>query len=176
MLDIENCLIVVIDVQEKLNLAVNLYVENVLKITKASSLLEIPVIVTEQYPKGLGSTVNEIKQSVKNALYVEKTSFSAYLNEDFVKCLQNFNRKQIIIFGIETHICVYQTICDLIKHGYEVYFVKDASASRNNEEANVATELIKKSGAFVTSTEIVLFELIKTSRHPKFKEIQNLIK
>ena len=178
MLNIEDSLIVIIDIQEKLNKSVKEFspLKNAVKIAKASSILNVPVLVTEQYPKGLGYTLDELKKELTDAIYIEKNSFSACLNQDFQNMLKHIKRKQIIIFGIETHICVYQTICDLINLGYDVYFVKDASASRNKMEFDIGVDLINKSGAFVTSTEIVLFELIKTAQHPKFKEIQALIK
>ncbi len=179
MLDISNSVVVVIDLQEKLVNAVGKYspTSNAAKITKAASILNIPTIVTEQYPQGLGTTISEIKDTLNSdTKYIEKTSFSAYLTPDFVEYLSNLNKKQVVIFGIEAHICVYQTICDLLDKGYEVYFVKDASASRNKYEFKTGVELIKQNGAKATCTEIILFEWLKTSKHPNFKEIQALIK
>lgn len=179
MLDTSNSVVIVIDLQEKLVNAVGKYspTNKASKITKAASILNIPTIVTEQYPQGLGETVTELKESLGlDTNYIEKASFSACLTPDFVEHLTNLNRKQVVIFGIEAHICVYQTICDLLDEDYEVYFVKDASASRNKYEFKTGVELIKQNGAKVTCTEIVLFEWLKTSKHPNFKEIQALIK
>ena len=177
MLNIEDSLVLVIDIQEKLVKAVSKYspVEKACKITKAANILNIPTIVTEQYPKGLGDTVEEIKNTTK-ADYIEKTTFSAYSTKEVAKIIKKYGKKQIIIFGIEAHICVYQTVCELIENGYEVYFIKDASASRNKYEFKTGCELIKQKGGFVTCCEIVLFEWLKSSKHPNFKEIQSLIK
>lgn len=179
MLDIENSVVVIIDIQEKLVNAVGKYspVEKACKIAEAAKILDIPVIVTEQYPQGLGATVPELKESLsKNAVFIEKTAFSAVLTPEFVQNLEATGRKQIVIFGIEAHICVHQTICDLIACGYEVYIVKDASASRNKYEFKTGIDLIKQNGAKVSCCEIVLFEWLKTSRNSNFKQVQALIK
>lgn len=179
MLNIEDSVVVIIDIQDKLVNAVGKYspVEKACKIAQAANILEIPVIVTEQYPQGLGETVSSLKESLPNdTVFIEKSSFSALLTDEFKEQLKSTHKKQVIIFGIEAHICVHQTICDLIKCGYEVYIVKDASASRNKYEFKTGIELIKQNGAKVTCTEIVLFEWLKTSKHPNFKAVQALIK
>ena len=177
MLDIDKSIVVAIDLQEKLIDMTGKYspVDNSLKIIRAANTLDIPVLITEQYPKGLGSTVAEIKDNC-SASYIEKTTFSAYRTDDFAKAIKDTGKSQIVIFGIEAHICVYQTIYDLIDAGYEVYFIKDCSASRNKFEFKTGVDLIRQIGAKVTCTEIVLFEWLKTSKHPNFKEIQALIK
>ena len=107
---------------------------------------------------------------------IEKTGFSALLTPEFTEKLNAAGKKQVVIFGIEAHICVYQTICDLIERGYEVYFLKDCSASRNKYEFKTGVDLIKQCGAKVTCCEIVLFEWLRTSKHPDFKSVQALIK
>ena len=177
MLNTEDSLVLVIDIQEKLVNAVGKYspVEKARKIIQAADILKVPVIFTEQYPKGLGETVNELKVSA-DATHLEKTSFSAYSTREISEKIKEYGKKQIVIFGIEAHICVYQTICELIENGYEVYFVKDASASRNKYEFKTGCELIKQKGGYVTCCEILLFEWLKSSKHPNFKEIQSLIK
>ena len=177
MLNIEDSVVVVIDLQEKLVKAVGKYspVDAACKVLKTASILNIPTIITEQYPKGLGETVPEVMDCA-NAKYLEKTTFSAYSTPEFKNELKATKKKQVVIFGIEAHICVYQTVCELIDKGYDVYFVKDASASRNKYEFKTGVELIKQIGAKVTCSEIVLFEWLKTSKHQNFKEIQALIK
>lgn len=179
MLNIEDSLIVIIDIQEKLVNAVGKYspVDKVCKIAQTGKILGIPTIITEQYPKGLGETVQPLKEALgEDYQYVEKKSFSTLLTPEFVEKLENIRRKQIVIMGIEAHICVYQTICDLIDRGYEVYFVKDGSASRNKYEFKTGVDLIRQVGAKVTCCEIVLFEWLKTSAHENFKPVQALIK
>ena len=138
---------------------------------EAANILNIDTVITEQYPKGLGSTIEPIN-AITSFKTIEKTTFSALQTPEFNHKLN----KDIIIFGIETHICVYQTVMDLINNSHNVYVVADCSASRNDLNHNTALELMKQAGAKITTLEIVLFEYLKSSKHPNFKEIQALIK
>ncbi len=180
MLNIENSILIIIDIQEKLVKAAKegeICAKNSAKLLKAANILNIPTIITEQYPKGLGKTVTEISQEMTTGTTViEKSSFSAMLEPEFNKHTIQTDRKQVILCGIETHICVLQTAQDLIKSGFEVYIVRDGVSSRSTDERDIGLELAKQYGAKITGTEIVLFELLKTSKHPNFKEIQALIK
>lgn len=180
MLNIEDSILIIIDIQEKLINAANkgdICAINAAKLANAASILNIPTIITEQYPKGLGKTSHFIIQKLPKKSYIfEKTSFSI-MNEHEIKTkLESFNQKQIILCGIETHICVLQTAIDLLKSDYKVHIVKDAVSSRKYEEYEIGLELLKQYGAKITSLEIVLFEWLKSSKHPHFKEIQALIK
>lgn len=174
----DNSLILIIDVQEKLlNMVKDLNVQkNAEIIAKAARTLNIPVIITEQYPKGLGNTIQEIKNALPNAIYVEKTHFSAYKEEAFAEILRNQHKKQIIIFGIETHICVLQTAFELINNGYEVFVAQDACASRTEHNNSAALKRLLHAGAQIVTTEMVIFELLQSSKNPNFKELQSLIK
>jgi len=180
MLNIEDSALVIIDIQEKLVSASKYGLEtatNMTKIAKTANILQIPTVVTEQYPKGLGQTVAELNDALPEKTYkVEKASFSAMLESEFAGKIRTLGKKQIVIGGIETHICVLQTAADLIKEGFEVYIVKDCCASRNKKEYKAGLELMMQYGAKLTCTEIVLFEWLKTSKHPNFKAIQALIK
>lgn len=183
MLNIEDSVLVVIDIQDRLVLASKYGVEvaNAMsKAARAASVLGIPTVVTEQYPKGLGHTVPQLQESFdENTFITEKAAFSAMLEPEFAEKIQelkNAGKKQIIIGGIETHICVLQTAHDLMKEGFEVYVLKDACASRNKAEYKTGLELLKQYGAKITCLEITLFEWLKTSKNPKFKEVQALIK
>ncbi|MCM1340104.1 MAG: hydrolase [Muribaculaceae bacterium] len=183
MLNSKDSALVIIDIQDRLVLASKYGTEvaqNMAKVSKAAQLLEIPTIVTEQYPQGLGATVPVIKETLnKNAFITEKTAFSAMLEPAFaqkIKELKELGRKQIVIGGIETHICVLQTAADLINEGFEVYIIKDACASRNKSEYKTGLELLKQYGAKITCVEIALFEWLKNAKHPQFKNIQALIK
>ena len=173
-----NCIIVIIDIQEKLvNIIKDSTIkENAVHIAKTANILNIPVLITEQYPKGLGSTIQDIKDSVCNAVYIEKTNFNAFSEQKFKEYISNTNKKQIIIFGIETHICVLQTIYDILNKGFDIFLVENASGSRNDKDKEIAIERLRKAGCEIVTTEMVIFELLKSSRHPKFKEIQALIK
>lgn len=180
MLNIEDSVLVIIDVQEKLVKAANNGIncaENNAKLAKAAKILDIPLIITEQYPKGLGLTVQEILDNTSaDTSKIEKSAFSAFKEQPFRDKIQSLKRKQVVICGIEAHICVLQTASDLLKAGYEVYLVKDCASSRKIEEYNTGLELAHQYGVNITCLEIVLFEWLKTSKHPNFKEIQALIK
>ncbi|MBQ9149581.1 isochorismatase family protein [bacterium] len=174
MFAIEDTSIVCIDIQEKL---VNMLSDSETiakkceKLMNAAAILNIDTIITEQYPKGLGSTIEPIS-AITSFKTIEKTTFSALRTPEF-----NFKlKKNVVIFGIETHICVYQTVLDLLEKGHDVYVVCDCCASRSKLNYNVSLELMKQFGAKVTTLEIVLFEFLKSSKHENFKEIQALIK
>ncbi len=171
-------LIVFIDVQEKLvkMLQNKSAAINAVKIAKAAHILNIPCVVTEQYPKGLGTTLPEINDVLPEACRIEKTFFSVYNEKTFSDLLKSNNKKQIVLLGIETHICVLQTAFDLIKAGYEVFVVQDASASRTEENNQAALRRLIHSGVQIITVEMLLFELLKTSKNQYFKEVQALIK
>ncbi len=170
--------VVVIDIQQKLAKIVK--DDNILKnsriIAKSADLLNIPVIVSEQYPSGLGKTIDSVSEVLHNAFYIEKTDFSLFSDIAFQNHLKSINKKQVILFGIETHICVLQTAFDLLTAGYEVFIVEDASDSRKESNKNAALIRLSHAGAQIVTTEMVVFEWLKNSKHHNFKEIQALIK
>ena len=178
---IENMILLVLDIQERL-MPVIKNNERIVRYTdiliKACKELDIPVIYTEQYPKGLGETVLEIKNSLNDAKakYFSKNSFSAYavIKEEVLK-LKDKGKTSIIVAGVETHICVYQTIKDL-KGDFEILVPFETVGSRNPENYKDGLDLIKEMGASITNVETILFDLIKTSEHPSFKMISKLIK
>ena len=180
ILNSENSLILIIDVQEKLLNAV--FNKQTLEkkaeiIAKTSKILNIPTIVTEQYPKGLGGTIVSVKNSLDtSAEFFEKNSFSALDNAEVWDAIKAYGKKQIIVFGIETHICVNQTVYALKEAGYEVYVIKDACGSRCEDEYTAGLERMKSNGAEILTTEIALFEWLRGAKHPNFKEVQSLIK
>lgn len=180
ILNIEDSVVMIIDVQEKLLNAVFNKASLEKKATtlaNTAKILGIPVIVTEQYPKGLGATVETLREVLpENTQYFEKTAFSALENNDVLEALKNSGKKQVIIFGIETHICVSQTTNALIQEGFEVSVIRDACGSRSELEYLAGLERMKDNGAHVLTTEIALFEWLKGAKHPKFKEVQMLIK
>lgn len=175
-----NTTFIIIDIQEKLLNAVfnkDIVSKKSEILAKASNILEIPVIVTEQYPKGLGNTITEIKENLNSkTTYYEKTAFNALVDKEVENKLKEINNNQIVIFGIETHICVHQTVSALIEKGYDVTVISDACGSRSKEEYLSSLDYMKSYGAKIKTTEMVLFELIKGAKHPNFKEIQALIK
>lgn len=179
MLNTYDTIILIIDIQEKLvnMLEKDTVSANAAKLVKAAKILDIPVLITEQYPKGLGTTLEPLRQEApENTVFFEKTAFSALRSDGFKDILCGYNRKNILICGIEGHICVYQTAIDLLEEGYQVEVLRDITASRKDFELNTGIEKMKQAGAKISSLEITLFELLKSSKHPNFKEIQGLIK
>jgi len=178
-LDEKNCLLLLVDVQEKLvaMLEKNTVVKQSNILLQTANILGIPTIVTEQYPQGLGKTVDFVAEHINEYTFLfEKTSFSALKDDGFLEKLKSYNKKQVIVGGIEAHICVHQTVADLLENGFEVYVVKDACASRRKDDFKSGIKLMEQNGAKISATEAVLFELLKTSKHEHFKEIQNLVK
>ena len=179
MLNIDKTALVIIDVQEKLSRVMHekeKLFENLQKLVKGVKLLNIPIIITEQNPNGLGPTVSEIAPLLTDIKPVTKFSFSCCGEEPFLRQLEMLNRKQVLLAGIETHVCVYQTAVDLIEAGYEVHTVVDCVSSRTLENKNLALDKMKSEGANLTSVEIALFELLKTAANPKFKELSKIVK
>ena len=181
VLNTNDALILIIDIQEKLlNATFNKdIVKNKSEIfAKTANILEMPCIITEQYPKGLGRTIPEITNNLsdKQLNYFEKAEFNALKDIELLNLLKKSNRQQVVLVGIETHICVRQTAEALIHEGFEVSIVKDICGSRAEEEHLAGLDIMKQEGCFIKTTEMILFELLKSAKHPKFKEIQMLIK
>lgn len=177
-LDSAKSFLLIIDVQEKLVNAVNNpdITKNAIITAKAARILNIPVITTEQYPKGLGETVKDLKETLSGCAFFEKTNFSAYSQAEFKKIADGLNRKSAVILGIETHICVLQTAFDMLNAGYEVYINENACASRKLFDKISALKRLENAGAQILTTEQILFEWLKSSTHPDFKAVQALIK
>lgn len=176
MLNSDDSLLIIVDIQEKLVKMLesdNIHI-NASKLFQTAEILNIPIIVTEQYPKGLGATIAELQN--KNCKYYEKTAFNALLEEQIFDALKSENKNQILLCGIETHICVLQTALALLENDYEVYIIQDACGSRKKENYLCALRRLEKESAVITDVETTIFELLKTSKHPNFKEIQALIK
>ncbi|KAI8333599.1 Isochorismatase-like protein [Chlamydoabsidia padenii] len=144
------------------------------KMLKASKHLDIPVVVTEQYPKGLGTTVNELDIS-DATLCLPKTKFSMFLPE-VQQVLQKHNTKSILLLGIESHVCVLQTALDLLDNSYDVHVLADGVSSSNPPEIDIALDRMKQAGAVITTSESALFQLVQDAKHEKFKGVSNLVK
>lgn len=178
MLDQNNSLLLIIDIQEKLAAAMSrdTAAKSATKLAQAADTLGVPIVITEQYPKGLGATLANITHCAKSAQYFEKSAFSVMQEPEVAQAIKESGKKQIILCGMEAHICVHQTAEELLAQGYEVYVVKDGVASRNKFEFKQGIACMQQNGAKITCTEIALFELLRTSKHPNFKEVQALIK
>ncbi|XP_063066612.1 isochorismatase domain-containing protein 1 [Engraulis encrasicolus] len=145
------------------------------RLLQGARLLGIPVIVSEQYPKGLGATVQEMDLTGAKLVF-PKTKFSMVLPEAEAALADLPGVRSIVLFGVETHVCIQQTALDLIGRGYEVHIVADATSSRSMIDRMFALERMARTGITVTTSEAVLLQLVADKDHPKFKEIQNIIK
>ncbi|KAI8051393.1 Isochorismatase-like protein [Gilbertella persicaria] len=144
------------------------------KMIKASKLLNIPIVVTEQYPKAFGPTVSELDIS-DATLCVEKTKFSMYVPE-VIDVLKKNSTKSVLLLGIESHVCVLQTALELLENDYDVHVLADAVSSQNHPEIDIAIARMRSAGAVITTSESVLFQLVKDAKHEKFKGISGLVK
>ncbi|KAA0189699.1 hypothetical protein HAZT_HAZT004173 [Hyalella azteca] len=144
------------------------------------SILSVPVVVTEQYPKGLGVTVAELDlESIPIALKVEKTQFNMVtpaVEEAMISTLCKDGLSSVVICGIETHVCVEQTAIDLLARGISVHVAADCCTSRTNQDRNLALQRLSKIGCHVTTCETVLFKLLGDKQHAKFQEISKLVR
>jgi nicotinamidase-related amidase len=177
----ENSLLVVIDVQERLLPAVQNQQQilfNVRRLLEGARLLNVPVIVSEQYPQGLGSTVKELTSFIPAGTAVlSKKSFSIYDDERVRTEIDSREKSQIILCGIESHVCVLQSAFDILSAGgHEVYIVVDAVGSRFAGDRETALRRFETSGMVLTTTESLLFEWCQSAEHPQFKEISRLVK
>ena len=176
---LEETVAVVVDIQQKFTDIIHKFdkILNSSRILLAGlNILEVPVIVTEQYPQGLGATVPEIKEYLKEYKPIEKLAFSCCGSAEFCTDLQATGKKTIIVFGIETHVCVLQTVVDLIEMGYQPGVVEDCVSSRNKIDRKIALKRMRQEGAILTSYESLLFELCRVAGTDKFKQISKLVK
>ncbi len=176
----EDAVLLVIDVQEKLCRAMD---EKVLErltrnggiLLEAARELAIPVVATEQYVKGLGETLPELKQHLTEPA-LEKMTFSCCGDGAFLVRLQELGRKQVIVVGMETHVCVLQTVIELLDAGYTVHLVRDAVMSRRKDNWFVGLEAARAAGAVITSTETALFQLLRVAGTEPFKKLSKLVR
>jgi nicotinamidase-related amidase len=175
-LDRDRAALVVIDVQEAFRKALpdfDAVAAASAKLVDGANAMGVPVIVTEQYPKGLGETVPEVAERLSaDAAPVEKLCFSAAEADGFDLA----GRDQALVCGIETHVCVNQTVLDLLDRGVETHVAQDAVGSRTPENKQLGLHKMERAGAVVTGIEAALFELLRGSDAPEFKEVQALIK
>jgi len=175
-------LLVIIDVQERLMPVVSnaeAVIRNIERLIRGASILDIPVLVTEQYVKGLGPTVPAIRRAIEETTGytpIAKSTFSAYGCGEFVTALRQARRKQVIVAGVETHVCVYQTVAELLANDYPVTLATDAMSSRSPGNREIAIRRMVADGAQLSSTEMVLFELLVSSGTEEFRSLSQLVK
>lgn len=178
-LDIQKSVLVVIDVQGKLAqlmYAKETLFKNIQILIEAAKILNIPVIWCQQCPDSLGPTLPEIAQLLTDNKPIDKASFSCCGAEQFNNALGTIARPQVLLCGIETHVCIYQTAMDLHEKKYDVNIITDAVSSRTVQNKDLALKKMTAGGINIYSTEMALFELLKTAEHPQFKQIAKLIK
>ena len=179
MLDLQKCGLVVVDVQGKLAQLMydrEILFKNIRILIQAVTILNIPILWCQQCPDALGPTVPEISELLSDTQPINKSSFSCCCDERFSTALQDLGRSQILLCGIEAHVCIYQTAVDLLRAGCEVSVIADAVSSRTSQNKEIGSAAARAEGAKVTSTEMALFELLRTADHPKFKQIAKLVK
>jgi isochorismate hydrolase len=177
----EEAVLVVVDVQDVLMKQMNQgvaekVVRNIRILLTFAKKMAIPVLITEQYPKGLGPTVSEIKMELGSTLPIEKVSFSCGGVETFNEKINQTGRKQVILSGIETHVCVLQTADDLIQTGHEVHAVADAICSRRRLDWEIGLRWMEKKGAMISTTEIIAFQLLKEAGTEEFRALSKWLK
>lgn len=179
MLEVQDCCLIIIDVQGKLAQLMhnsNALFRNIGILIKAAKILDIPCLWCQQSPKALGVTVPSIARLLEDNQPINKVTFSCSQNEQFKSQMKTLNRKQILLCGIEAHVCIYQTAVDLLKTDLKPTVIADAVSSRTPDNKQIAIEKLRLEGINISSVEMALFELLKTAEHPKFKEITQLIK
>jgi nicotinamidase-related amidase len=179
MFSTTNTVLIIIDVQEKLFRVMHegeKLLENLQKLVKGMGILGIPMIVTEQNPAGLGTTLPELTNLLTNVKPIPKMSFSCLGEKQFSDELIRIKSKNVILTGIESHVCVYQTAVDLLQNAYTVYVAANCVSSRAKSNIDISLQEMSRNGVRLTTVEMVLFELLKTAENSKFKEISRIVK
>jgi nicotinamidase-related amidase len=179
-LDISKTALVVVDIQEAFRHAIGdfaVIASRASMAVRGFQILRLPVMITEQYPKGLGRTAEEILFSLPPEFeFIEKTAFSSCGASGFMEKLEAAGVKQVALCGLETHICVNQTAHDLLANGYDVHLLTDCVASRFEYDKQAGLVKMRESGVVSSSMEMTLFELLRDAKQEHFKEIQDLVK
>jgi len=178
MLKAETSVLVVIDVQGKLAHMMHdpRYLNRVRGMMKAARLLEIPTVLTEQAPEKIGGVIDEIQALAPGVDPIAKQTFSCWGEPEFAGELKALGRKQVLVAGIEAHVCVYQTVHDLLKEHYEVYLVVDAVSARAPVDDQIGVHRCQKDGAILTTLEMTVTQIMQSTHHPKFREVMALLK
>ncbi len=179
MITPDGALLLIIDVQGRLAQGVvcsSALEASLGKLVRACKIFEVPILLTEQYPKGLGTTVDSIRELLAGTVPIEKLSFSCCGSPEFMRQLRSSKRNDILVAGMEAHVCVYQTAMDLIEFGYNVHLVTDCVSSRSDENRSLGIRCIEKAGASLTSSEMAIFELLRVAGGERFKEISKIVK
>ncbi len=178
-LSIQDSVLIIVDMQERIIPKISdkhTIIGNAITLIKSAEILNIPIIVTEQYPKGLGHTIPEIKELIVPWQPIDKICFSCFGSSNFSRKLKELKRDNLILCGIESHVCITQTALDGLKSGHSVFFVKDAISSRTENNKETGFERMAQAGAIPVSTEMAVFELLREAGTDKFKQIASMIR
>lgn len=179
MLEAENTQLVIVDIQGKLARIVHEseeLIQNARILIQAAEILNIPIVWVEQNPQGLGATTSEIAELLIGNQAISKMTFSAWGEHKFRRAVLQNKRNSLVVVGMEAHVCVYQTVMDLIESDFEITLIADAISSRTIQNKNLALKRLQWEGATLSSTEMVIFELQKTSVGIEFKQLLDLVK
>ena len=177
----QDALLLVIDVQERLAPAMapslmGRMLANLERLGAARGVLEVPALLTEQYPKGLGPTVGAVQAAFEGVAPLDKLSFSACGDPGISAAIAALGKRTILVAGMETHVCVWQTVRHLRADGLAVHVLADAVASRTEDNYRIGLGLMERAGAVVTSTEVVLFDMLEAAGTDAFKAVSRLVK
>jgi nicotinamidase-related amidase len=179
MLKADDTAVILVDVQGKLAELMQdkaLLFESLSKLLRGARTLSLPVIWTEQIPAKMGPTIDRLLPHLEGLSPIPKATFSCCGAPAFLQALEQTGRRQILLAGIETHVCIYQTAADLVADGYHVEVVADAVSSRTLRNRELGLRRSEAAGAGVTSVEIALLELLRTAEHPRFRDILRIVK
>ena len=179
ILSLKSTAVLIIDIQKRIFDVMNnknIVEENTIKLIKGAKSLNIPIYYTEQYPEGLGETLDSIKKEINDSEAIQKISFSCYGAGDLFNELKSKELSQIIVCGIESHVCVQQTVLDLVANGFQVNLAADAVSSRKKIDYKTSLRRMQFIGVQLTTVESILFELLDVCGTPQFKEILKIIK
>lgn len=179
MLNPEDACLVIIDIQQKLLPVMQdqlRMVRNCSVLIQTAKALNIPIFWCQQVPAALGPTVPELAALLEGIVPFDKSSFSCAGQKYFINAIETSGRRTAVLCGIEAHVCVFQTAMDILQKGMDVHVISDAISSRTPENKQIAFDRMKSAGVIISSTEMLLFELLRTSNHPAFRELSNLIR
>jgi nicotinamidase-related amidase len=175
----EDCLLLIIDIQQAMLNVIETWrnvVHRVNQLIQTAQVLGIPMLLTEQYNKGLGGTIPEIIGQISSPKVFHKEHFSACLEAGFLSLIKSYHCNKIVVVGMEAHVCVLQTGLDLIKENYQLQLVADGVASRTTQNRDIAIDLFRKAGAVITSAEIVIFQWARCANTEDFRKILPIVK
>ncbi len=175
----EDCMLLIVDIQQAMLKVIDTWkkvTQKVNQLTQVAETLGIPILLTEQYSKGLGATIPEVSGQISSPKVFHKEHFSACLESGFLSLIKSYHRHKIVVVGMEAHVCVLQTGLDLIREGYQLQLVADGVASRTTQNRDIALDLFREAGAVITSAEIVIFQWARGANTEDFRKILPIVK